>query len=93
MKCCVCGREGNAQQTTAFTITDEEKAVIKGMGVEPQDSYVYCHPCLAILQDKEAGARLIQGVARKNLTAMGHPSPGQASSKVYERLVEGRRTR
>lgn len=93
MNCCVCGRKGPEKSMVVITISDEEKATIKTMGVEPKDAYVYCNPCMSILKNREAGARLIQGALRNDLKAAGHPSPEDASSKVYERLVQGRRAR
>jgi hypothetical protein len=85
MNCCVCGRAGTNHHV--IKITESEKEAIRNLGVEPDEEYVYCQPCIGILRHKEAGARLIQGVVRNNLASQGHPQPDEAASTVYERLV------
>ena len=86
MKCCVCGRQGGDEDFTTILLTEPEKASVRKLGVEPDEKYIYCEPCIRILRNREAGARLMQGVARNHLSSLGHPSPDEASEKVYEAM-------
>jgi len=89
MKCGVCNRPVVGVAARIEKLTDADKAYSRKLGVEPPDEYVYCGPCYRLIhEDKEAGARLIQGTLQANLRAAGVPNADQIAKRYYDALIK-----
>lgn len=93
LRCNVCGHERSRTDCVVVTPTEAEKVEIQKLGHAPKDEYVYCNPCWRLIGNREAGARLMRGLAVASYKAQGHLDPEAAADRVYAFLVEksGRR--
>ncbi len=93
VECCICGAKRERQDAVVVVLSDEEKAAIRQMKVEPPNEYAYCKPCHRLTTDREQGARLIQGLVQTRLQLQGNPKAEEIGRRYYEFFIQKAKVR
>lgn len=89
-ECGVCGRSGLLEsERKAIKLTeDEQKFVLASTGEDPPDEYIYCKPCMRLLQNRLSGAELLKGNFLINLREAGVPNADKVADRYFKWLIK-----
>jgi len=88
-ECCVCRRlQPDLKRCEVLTLTPEEKKAVADSGTNPvPDKLIYCHPCWKIVNDKQRGARFLQGLWETGLRRAGVADAEARAKKFHDALI------
>ncbi len=69
--CAICNKTRPRGQCKIVKLTATEKVQLREAGYEPQEEYVYCHPCWKNMADPMTGPAFMKSLFEVMLTTAG----------------------
>lgn len=86
-KCDLCGRDRPQEVCHDLELTGVEKTYLRASGVE-RDHLTYCKSCWrALSDDRQQGARIVQGLFQSWLKQRGSGLSEQKAAELFKLLV------